>query len=271
MSPESFDAGWLALREGVDHRSRAVTLLTPLQEWWAAGDAHSVLDLGAGTGSNLRYLAASLPGRQAWTLVDHDAHLLSHAGPPRPDIHLSTRREDLTTLVLEPGADVHLVTASAVLDLVSETWLTRLVQECARVGAAGFFSLTYDGRIDWSGAADPMDERVREAVNEHQRGDKGFGPALGPEGAAAAEAAFRAAGYETRVADSPWVLGADDAELVRALVDGWATAAAELLADEEAELHAWAARRADDVRLGRAHLTVGHGDLLALPPEAGPR
>ncbi|MEM7416513.1 MAG: class I SAM-dependent methyltransferase [Gemmatimonadota bacterium] len=269
MSPESFDAGWLALREGVDHRSRALTLLTPLQEWWAARDAHSVLDLGAGTGSNLRYLAASLPGPQAWTLVDHDARLLSRAGPPRPDIHLSRRREDLKTLVLDP--DVHLVTASALLDLVSEAWLARLVQECARCGATGLFTLTYDGAIDWSGSADPMDQRVRDAVNVHQRGDKGFGPALGPGGTAAAEAAFRAAGYDTRVADSPWVLGADDAELVRTLVDGWAMAAAELLAGEEAELRAWATRRADDVRLGRAELTVGHGDLLALPPEAGPR
>src|SRR5690606_11465516 len=32
---ESFDAGWLGLREPVDHRSRASELLAPLRAWWS--------------------------------------------------------------------------------------------------------------------------------------------------------------------------------------------------------------------------------------------
>ena len=79
MSEETFTADWLALREPVDHRSRAADLVAPVAEWWGSRPGQRVLDLGSGTGSNLRYLAPRLPGEQAWTLVDRDAALLEQA------------------------------------------------------------------------------------------------------------------------------------------------------------------------------------------------
>ena len=79
MGEETFTPNWLALREPVDDRSRAADLMAPLAEWWGGRSSRRVLDLGSGTGSNLRYLAPRLPGEQEWTLVDRDAALLDRA------------------------------------------------------------------------------------------------------------------------------------------------------------------------------------------------
>jgi SAM-dependent methyltransferase len=262
---ETFDPAWLALREPVDHRSRAAELLPPLRQWWSARGASVVLDLGAGTGSNVRYLAPMLTGAQRWTLVDHDADLLARVEAPPGEVDVRTVQGDLAREGLAEVPRADLVTASALLDLVSRAWLERLVDACAAAGCGALFALTYDGRIEWSGGgADCLDASVREAVHEHQRMDKGLGPALGPAAARVAAELFRARGYRTVLASSPWVLGPSDDALADALVQGWAGAAAEQRPAEERRVRAWAERRRADIAHGRFALCVGHLDLLAL-------
>ena len=274
---ETFDPSWLALREPVDHRSRAEVLLAPLCDAWRARGWSRVLDLGSGTGSNLRYLTTHLPAGQDWVLVDHDPDHLRRLG--RADTPASVR-----SLTIVPGDLVHeglagiphadLVTASALLDLVSDDWLRSVVDACADGGRGAHFALSYDGEIRWSAGGesagqreeDPDDVAVREAVNAHQIGNKGLGQALGPAAGSVAERLFRTAGYQTRISQSPWRLGADDAPIVRRLIDGWEVAAAEVLPGAADRIRAWADRRRATVADGRFTLTVGHCDLLALPP-----
>ncbi len=174
-----FTADWLALREPADARSRSDALVAELR---AVLDSRSaILDLGAGTGANARHLAPRLGGTHAWTLVDHDAALLAtlrNRLPARIEWHaLNT---DLCGVDALPFPPRGLVTASALLDLVSAQWLDAIAAHCAQAGAAALFALSYDGRIAFD-PPHPDDERVRVLVNLHQRTDKGFGPALGPE------------------------------------------------------------------------------------------
>jgi SAM-dependent methyltransferase len=262
---ERFEADWLALREPVDHRSRAGALLAPLQEWWSANGGSTVVDLGSGTGSNLRYLAPSLPGPQRWTLVDRDASLLAKARAPSPDVDVRAVEGELDEVGLVEAAAADLVTASALLDLVSEGWLGALADTCAGAGCAVLLALSYDGAIAWPGSDHPLDALVRDAVNRHQRRDKGLGPALGPTASAAADALFRAHGYRTRMESSPWRLGPEDATLAHAVIDGWAAAATEQAPDHADAIHAWAANRRQTAGAPGFALVVGHQDLLALP------
>jgi SAM-dependent methyltransferase len=81
VSDETFTSDWLALREPVDHRSRDADLVASLAKWWRSFPSYRVLDLGSGTGSNLRYLAPRLGEQQEWTLVDRDGALLDRARP----------------------------------------------------------------------------------------------------------------------------------------------------------------------------------------------
>lgn len=276
MSDAHFDASWLALREAVDHRSRSAALLAPLAEAWRLGAWRRVVDLGSGTGSNLRYLSPRLPSPQSWTLVDHDASLLARAvragtraaegsqgSAPGPSVELAVRTGGLEDVGLEAAGEADLVTASALLDLVSETWLADLAERCARTGAAALLALSYDGTIRWSGPAHPDDHLVRDAVNRHQMGDKGLGLALGPAAGAVAERLFREAGYRTWLRPSPWVLTAEDHPLARALVEGWSEAARAVRPAERERIRAWARHRVHSLPSGT--LTVGHLDLLALP------
>lgn len=216
MSDATFDAEWLDLREPVDHRSRARALAAELRREGMRRGWSRLVDLGTGTGSNLRYVSARIPWAREWTVVDHDADLLEGVAAPSPDHSIGRVHGDLDDEGLDAVGDCHVVTASALLDLVSERWLRELRDRCVEAGAAAYLTLTYDGSVRWgrdpgSGGSEPgptpsaegTDALVLNAVNRHQRSDKGLGAALGPEAAGTAEALFREAGWSVRVEPSP--------------------------------------------------------------------
>jgi hypothetical protein len=270
-----FDAGWLALREAADHAARSERM-TRLVSDALPRETVRVLDLGSGTGSNLRYLAGRLPAPQDWLLVDNDSELLAHGalprapgsdGRPRPadrDYQISTRCLDLASLDPSLFDGRTLVTASALLDLVSESWLHDLAVYCRAAGAAALFALTYDGRIDCS-PAELADQHVRDLVNRHQRGDKGFGAALGPEAIEVAVRCFAGQGYQVQRDRSDWLLGASQRDLQEQLIQGWAAAAADIAPGESGAIRDWERRRLAHVASGASAIVVGHEDLAAWP------
>lgn len=256
-----FSAEWLALREVADRAARATDVTDAVLRTLPQQQSATIVDLGCGTGSNARYLAPHLPTSR-WRLVDDDEHLLSVARTSLPyavEIHVADLRE-LNEQVLQGCA---LVTASALLDLVSESWLARLVTMARASGSAVLMALNYDGRIACT-PSDVDDELVRSLVNRHQQTDKGFGPALGPHAGVRAAALLRDAGYVVHRSPSDWVLGPEHAGLQRELIDGWASAAAETAPDRTEQIGAWRARRQAHVSAGTSHLIVGHDDVGAV-------
>ena len=266
MADSTFTADWLALRNAVDTAARDVALVESLSDHLSAKSKLRVLDLGAGSGANLRYLAPRLNTRQHWRLVDNDRALLEEAKAHRPpDIEVELLHRDLARDFdwLDVTA-VDLVTASALMDLVSAAWFDALAERCREAGCVLHFALTYDGVIDFAPAA-ADDAMVRELVNLHQRGDKGFGPALGPQAPDYMENTLSALGCRVRCARSDWRLGPDDAALQEVLLDGYVAAARALEPGEDVRLQAWLERRRAKIDEGTGRLTVGHRDLLALP------
>ena len=173
--PVRASAGWLALREPADAAARATELVEELRPFLANDRPTEVHDLGCGTGSMARWLAPRLPGPQHWVLYDRDAELLplAAAEPPRAasdgaPVSVETRQRDITQL--DPGelAGASLVTASALLDMMTAEELGRLVSTCAEPGCPVLITLTVTGRVDLT-PADPSDRLFAEAFNEHQR------------------------------------------------------------------------------------------------------
>ena len=249
-----FSAEWLALREPADASARSTALVDFVAR------PGRLLDLGGGTGSNIRYLSSRLPSPQVWTLVDNDAALIAKAPPG-----VLTHRADLNRVLDDPElfAGCAHVTASAQQDLVSERWLATLVLRSKAAGAAMLFALNYDGRIVCS-PEDPDDELVRRLVNEHQKTDKGFGPALGPDAGTRATQLMAAAGYTTRQQPSDWKLTADMRTLQQELINGWAAAAQEIAPDKAAVIADWRAKRMAHIDAGRSRIVVGHSDVAAI-------
>ena len=277
-----FAAEWLAVREAADWQARSPEVLAAAGRWAdrlaTRGGTLRVLDLGAGTGGNLRCLSPHLPGRQAWTLVDDDPRLLALARlpPPRGCIVPMRNRDGLEVRhvvrdlasagsLADIVAGVHLITASALFDLVSEAWCRRLIHEVASPYAALLAALTYDGRIALH-PEDAFDPDMRALFNRHQRRDKGFGPALGPTAATMLARLAAATGARVVVGRSDWRLGRGEEALLQALLGGWATAAREMQPEQAAAIEAWASRRLDQSSAGSLRVFVGHLDVLAIWP-----
>ncbi len=258
-----FSAEWLALREPADAAARAPRVTQAIAEAMTARHPLRVADLGCGTGSNMRYLASRLPQPQAWRLVDHDAALLATARTLVPQA-VDTRVADLRELESSVVDACDLVTASALLDLVSDAWVRRFASLCRDAGAAVLVVLNYDGRTECT-PPDADDDVVRELVNAHQRTDKGFGPALGPDSGLRTARALADAGYRVVVEKSDWVVGPDQAGLQRQLIAGWADAAVELAPAEAERIRAWQLRRLAHVDAGISTVRVGHDDVAGVP------
>jgi hypothetical protein len=183
----------------------------------------------------------------------------------RRTCRVATRRMDLSAIDDGLLAGRALITASALLDLVSDGWLRSLAARCRTSGAAVLFALTYDGRIECM-PPEPEDEAIRELVNLHQCTDKGFGEAAGPDATDRAEEYFRAAGYEVRREASDWVLQHGAQELQRQLIEGWAQASASLAPADSPWIRGWEVRRLAHVQHNRSRLVVGHADLAGWIP-----
>lgn len=263
----SFSSGWLTLREPYDRRARNAAVLDAVAGWAAGRMSVAVVDLACGLGSSLRAVRAYLPKRQSWRLVDNDLSLLARtAGLAQPpDLTVTSVPVDLAR-DLEAALDgpVDLVTTSALLDLVSHDWLDRLVTETAARHLPVYAALSYDGLATLD-PVDPLDSVVIDAVNQHQRGDKGFGPALGPAAAAAAPGRFEAIGYTVTQGASDWVFGPKDAEIQTEVLTGWAVAAREIGSTSIGDIIGWLAHRRDHIAAGRSSMRVGHVDFFARP------
>jgi len=283
-------ARWLALREPVDAVARSADLTRALVATIGTADPFRVLDLATGTGSNLRYLAERLPDHQRWLAVDRSSTLLAKmpartakwasrrgcavtsettgfvVSGERLHCHVEARELDLETLeAVDIFTDRHLVTASALLDLVSVQWLRSLASHCRAARAAALFTITYNGHSACS-PKEPEDEVVLDLFNRHQRTDKGLGgSAAGPDAVASAARCFTEAGHRVRIEPSDWELGAGEPELQRLLIEGWAEAAAEISPVEAPIIADWQVRRIQHVDAGRSRIVVGHDDLAAWP------
>jgi hypothetical protein len=159
---------------------------------------------------------------------------------------------------------VDLVTASALLDLVSEEWLQRLVIEAAARRLPLYAALSYDGRIEFS-PTDPADSKIVAAINAHQRTNKGFGQALGPAAAGAAITNFERIGYIVVQGASDWTFGPRDREIQFEMLSGWAAAAREIGEMPLDDIVGWLSRRRDFVAAGQSSIRVGHVDFFARP------
>jgi hypothetical protein len=262
----SFAAEWLSLREPYDKRARNVAVLDAVATAVRDRGSIAVVDLACGTGSTLRALSPRLPKHQSWRLADNDLGLLARAsalGSP-PQLTVESVPVDLARdLEVVLDGPVEFVTTSALLDLVSHDWLDRLATECAARRLPIYAALTYDGLATLD-PVDRLDSTLIDAVNAHQRTDKGFGPALGPAAAATAPERFKMLGYTVTQGASDWVFGPRDVEIQTAVLTGWAAAAREIGTPID-DVIAWLARRRDHIAAGRSAVRVGHVDFFAQP------
>ncbi len=282
---ETFDAGWLDLREPFDAAARHAGLADRFIA--ALPPRPVIMDLGAGGGSLFRWLAPRIGGDQAWLLVDADASLLDHAlnitaawgaaqgfavraasglmlRTPGGIWRIGAKVADLADLApLDIGAADGVV-CSALLDLVSPGWIAALAGE---VTGPVLTCLNVDGH-DTMLPRHAADRTITTGFRRDQSRNKGFGPSVGRHAEAFFQAAFADEGFAVSTAASPWHIPAGSAQMLSALVDGHAAAAARWMRSSRGTIAAWRKSRLRQIAAGRLAMRVGHRDLLAVPLDA---
>jgi SAM-dependent methyltransferase len=273
-----FTPDWLDLREPADRRARSSEIADAVSARFALRNELHVLDLGSGTGANLRATAPLLPKRQIWKLVDRDA-VLNEAAKARllawadtaeiagegvrlqkdgREIEVTFTVADLATdtaTLLEQPA--HLVTASAFFDLASEAYIRTLAKTLSERAMAFYAALTYNGLRRWTPHR-PADNQMAAAFHRHQMSDKGLGTAAGPLAAAHLGDQFRLNGYTVMEGDSSWRLERSERMLIEELVRGHAVAVSEIGSVDAKTIVDW-------VKVQRTGVLVGHTDVFATP------
>jgi hypothetical protein len=251
VSPE-----WLVLREPADAAARSAELAGRVARHLGAAEPLVIHDLGGGSGAMSRWLAPRLAGPQHWIVHDRDEDLLELAVAGAPvGVAVEARRSDITRLTTDDLAGASLVTASALLDLLTAAELRPMLRACA--GLPLLVALTVVGRVRLS-PAEPFDAPVQAAFNAHQR-RSGL---LGPDAVATAVAELR---VDVLVRPSPWRLGSEHAALTAEWLAGWIAAACEQEPALAAEAGAYRDRRLAQASAGALGVTVDHADLLVLP------
>jgi hypothetical protein len=261
---------WLQLREPADARARSTDLVDRLRRHGHHEGLVVVHDLGSATGSMTRWLAPRMGGPQHWVLHDRDEHLLARAPDGVPTaadgsaVTVETRHGDITRLGAEGLRGASLVTASALLDMLTADGLDRLLRSCAGAGCPVLLTLSVVGHVELA-PADPLDAPLGAAFDDHQRRAVGVGSLLGPDAARAAVTILRGLGAIVTVRPSAWHLGAEDPCLAAEWLTGWVRAACEQRPELGAAATAYLARRSADLDSGRLRVRVAHLDVLALP------
>lgn len=277
-----FSAQWLALREPADHRARDASLRDQVMHDLnhlarVRPGPIKVVDLGCGSGSNLRALAPYMPDTQHWTLVDYDPTLLNAAKAALVQWADQTVSDQDSLVLLKNGKHISvkflcedlssnleavlalptdLLTAAAFFDLVAEKWLQRF---CGLLRSPLYTVLTYNGQEIWH-PPEPMDAAMLKAFHAHQQTDKGFGVAAGPNAAGVMETLLKARGFAVSTAQSPWKLTAADHNLIEQLAIGSAGAVLETKQVSAEEVSAWKKSRSV-----AQTCEIGHTDLYARP------
>jgi hypothetical protein len=274
--PASFDVArvtpeWLALREPADAAARSVALVERVAPRLPAVGPLVVHDLGGGSGAMGRWLARRLCGPQHWIVHDRDADLFEAAlaNPPGPAadgaaVTVETRSSDITRLAPDDLADARLITASALLDMLTADELHAMLGACTAVGCPILIALTVVGRVLLT-PADPLDAHIAAAFDAHQRRTTLAGRLLGPDAVAETVAQLRGTGVEVLLRPSPWRLGAGHAALTAEWLAGWVGAACEQEPALAEDAGPYMERRMAEVWAGELRVMVDHADLLVLP------
>jgi hypothetical protein len=262
------DPEWLAARVAADDAARAATVSTLLPELSrylieAAGPGGTVqiVDLGAGTGANQRWLAPRLPIRQRWLHLDHNPVISRSLPLAAETVIVDESVEALGKLLTRSSGDRQLVSCSALLDVLTTEQIQAVCRAVIDNRVPAFFSLTVTGGLRLS-PADAHDQLLLAAFNDHQR----RAGRAGPEATTLTVNLLRAAEFAVTTQETPWRLTAESgpAFVDQMLEERLAAAVAQDPALARTA-KAWLELRRAQLAAGLLRIELDHCDLLGLP------
>jgi len=283
-----FDPNWLQERYRFDEEARNKQLEWTCVNQFAFRDHVQIVDLGSGTGANLRYYVEQFPQDQTWFCVEEDIALKvpfwEQVQKMALDLDYAIEHEGVRMKLTKPGHEVlihfvhgnllkvgelvdllrtDLVLANAVFDLFSKEQFTGLVQVLSHHSLSLLFTLNYAG-MDFSTATDADDHYI-EQYNAHMQREQAFGRGMGPASSREMEAVLKEALAQVEVGESLWQIGSQEQAMMSYLLgffDGalsdWWVKEAERLAFQN-----WLSEKKKHVAEKALSAEVYHLDILA--------
>jgi hypothetical protein len=236
-------------------------LINYLIDTGGLGGVLEIIDLGAGTGANQRWLAPRLPFQQRWIHLDHDPTISRSQPLPHHTVIIDGSVEALERLLADGTSDHRLVACSALLDVLTTDHLDAVCRAVINNQVPALFSLSVTGTQRIS-PMDPRDQLLLAAFNDHQR----RAGRAGPDATTLAVDTLCTGGFTVRIQETPWQLAtSSDSAFVEQLLQERLDAAVAQDPSLAAVATAWLELRRAQLELGVLRIEVGHCDILALP------
>jgi hypothetical protein len=264
------EVSWLIARAAADGAAREATVSTLLPRLSEhvrpdRGAAVRMIDVGAGSGANQRWLAPRLPFHQQWIHLDHDPGILGHTHDVGHTELVVGGIDTLDQLLdRRPAGDVHqpaVITCAAVLDVLTRRDLALLCELISTRAVPALLSLSVTGEMSIE-PSDAADGTLLDAFNAHQRRDG----RAGPDAPDLVVAHCHRTGVRVQEMSTPWVLDASsDHEFVARFLRERLDAAVEHEPTLGPAGASWLRHRLAQLDDPGTRITVGHRDLLLLP------
>ena len=202
---------------------------------------------------------------------DYDADLLEVAASDRPDlaadgaaVSVEPRRSDITQLLPGDLVGATLITASALLDVLTEDELAGLMTLCADVECPVLLTLSVVGRVEltpadpWTFALAPLSMTINGV---RRSGGACSAPTRSASSSTGSQSSVGRCWFGPARGDSV----GSEADLAAEWFRGWVDAACEQQTGLAAEIDGYARRRLTQATAGRLGVTVDHADVLAVP------
>jgi hypothetical protein len=265
------EPSWLTARAAADSTAREATVSTLLPRlsehlrFDLSDTAVRMIDVGAGSGANQRWLAPRLPFRQQWVHLDHDPGILGHTHDVGHTEFVVGGIDALGELLVGgPVSAIRpptVITCAAVLDVLTRGDLELLCDLISTRAVPALLSLSVTGEMSLE-PSDGADRALLDAFNAHQRRDG----LAGPDAPGLVVARCHRNGVRVEQVSTPWVLDAtSDHRFVARFLRERVDAAVEHVPTLGPAGATWLRRRLAQLDEPGTRIIVGHRDLLLLP------
>ena len=201
MSATGFSTRWLELRYPFDASARSITLSQQFVQQLSGKENVSILDLGAGIGSNVKYFHDRIEANQDWYLVELDPGLIKHGIQSltayfaklgyvvqKRDYRLHLVRDIKINITFVLDSILHInpfqyqffdgILANALLDVLTSNQVRDLLDRFSDTPCPKLFSIIYED-MQWMDD-DPENHHYVRKYHEHMQRQQPHGRALGP-------------------------------------------------------------------------------------------
>ncbi len=288
MEENNFDIDWLAERYPFDVEARNKTIEQAAVDYLKTDEPVTIVDVGAGTGSNCLYFLDKLQQDQSWIFIEKDKalapalinRLTEYASFHKYDWSLKDGVYEMLTPFKKVSfkiisdnfskidqlvdlSEIDLVVANAVFDLLSKVQISQFLDQLTQNKVACLFTLHYTGMRFVP--EDPFDQAYIDLYDSHMMRQQSFGQALGKMAAAHLVQTFETANYNLQTGDSAWNILQDDIKMHYYLLNFMESALSELSYTEELKAYfpKWLKRKKELIITRQQGLEVMHLDLFA--------